>query len=323
MKVSWSIISIISRFSAVAIGLIQSFVILKVLSVGDYGLINLVASIGALVGVFQNLGISSGSTREIAAAKDKKEAFKVFIGSLTVRYAISLPLGIALFVLAPWLGNTYYGHPEIVWPIQIFAITLFIQALQSVLNSVVQGLKEFKFLFIFQVFTAVLSVVCYVPLVIMYGFDGFYYALILYNTLSTLILAFYVLKLFAYGKEIDMPNWNELKHITKAVFKIGLYVYAIKILVTQWEKLGLVVLGKSVTPEVLGIFAFGLLIASKIMVISDAITDVTLPSMTSVYERNRDKFQETFLRGNSKAYFFDYGVRNYVGHFKRRSYICC
>ncbi len=303
MKISWSLISIISRFTAVAIGLIQSFVILKVLSVGDYGLVNLVASIGASVGVFQNLGISSGSTREIAAAKDKKEAFRVFIGSLAVRYGISLPLGLGLLIFAPSIGNDFYHHPEIVWPIQIFAITLFVQALQSVLNSVVQGLKAFRFLFIFQVATAFLSVLCYIPLVITYGFNGFYYALLIYNVLSTLILLAYTFKLFDYGKDIDIPNKQELKEIIKAVFKIGLYMYAIKILVTQWEKLGLVVLGKTVPEEILGVFAFAILIASKIMVVSDAITDVTLPSMTSVYEKSRDKFNETFLNGNSKAYF--------------------
>lgn len=303
MKFSWSIISIASRFSAVGIGLIQSFIILKILSVGDYGLVNLVASIGALVGVFQNLGISSGSTREIAAAKDKKDAFKVFIGSLLVRYGISLPLGIGLFVFAPYIGETYYNHPEIVLPIRIFAITLFVQALQSVLNSVVQGLKEFKFLFTFQIGTAFLSVASYVPLVMIYGFMGYYYALLIYNTLSTLVLLIFAFKLFEYGKDIDFPTKKELGEIIKSVFKIGLYVYVIKILVTQWEKLGPVVLGKVVTVEVLGVFAFALLISSKIMVISDAITDVTLPSMTSVYEKTRDKFKEVFLKGNSKAYF--------------------
>jgi PST family polysaccharide transporter len=302
MRISWSLISIISRFTAVAIGLVQSFVILKILSVGDYGLINLVASIGALVGVFQNLGISSGSTREIAAAKDKKDAFKVFIGSLTVRYGISFPLGIGLLVFASYISG-YYNHPEIIWPIRIFAVTLFIQALQSVLNSVVQGLKEFKFLFIFQVIAALISICSYIPLVMNYGLMGYYYALIVYNTISTLILLVYVFKLFEYGKDIEFPNKKEFVHIVKSVFRIGLYVYVIKILSQQWEDLGIIILGKNVSAEMIGVFSFGLLIASKIMVISDAITDVTLPSMTSVFERSRDKFKDTFLNGNSKAYF--------------------
>lgn len=301
MKFSWSIISIISRFTAVGIGLVQSVLIVKLLSIGEYGLIGLVGSIGAVVGVYQNLGISSGSTREIAAAKDKFEAFKVFIGSLLVRYLISLPLVIGLFVLAPKIGGEYYNQPEIIWPIRIFALTLFIQALQSVLNSVIQGLREFKFLFIFQVLIAVVSISTYIPLIYYFGFIGYFYALLTFNLISTLILFGYSYKLF--NGHIEFPTRSELWAIFKAVFSIGVYVYLIKILIVQWEKLGPLFLGNTVTEEALGIFAFALLVASKVVVISDAITDVTLPSMTKAFEESRDKFREIFIEGNSKAYF--------------------
>jgi O-antigen/teichoic acid export membrane protein len=94
-----------------------------------------------------------------------------------------------------------------------------------------------------------------------------------------------------------------LLRVTKAVFSIGLFVYAIKIILTFWEKVGPVYLGKTLSPELLGVFTFGLFVASKVNVISDAITDVTLPSLTEVYENSRSKFKEIFIKGNSKAYF--------------------
>ena len=195
MRFSWSIISILSRFAAVGIGLIQSLFIVKILSVGDYGLVGLVGSIGAVVGVDQSLGISSGSTREISASKDRTDAFKVFIGSLLVRYSISLPLVIGLFFLAGYLGREYYARPEIVFPIRIFAIVLFVQALQSVLNSVIQGLKKFKFLFAFQALIALVSLSIFVPLVVQFGFLGFFYAQLVFNVISTAVLSFYVIKI--------------------------------------------------------------------------------------------------------------------------------
>ena len=61
-------------------------------------------------------------------------------------------------------------------------------------------------------------------------------------------------------------------------------------------------MGKTITDEMLGIFAFALLVSTKIQTISDAITDVTLPSMTEVYEKTREKFKSVFLSGNSKAF---------------------
>lgn len=301
MKFSWSIISIISRFFAVAIGLVQSVIIVKLLTVSDYGLVGLVTSIAAIVGVYQNLGISSGSTREIAATKNKDEAFKVFIGSTIVRYIISLPLVLGLFIFAPYLGNIYYHRPEIINPLRIFSLILFIQALQSVLNSVIQGTKQFKFLFIFQSAISIVSLIIYIPFLIGYGFVGYFYALLVFNIISTFILVIYVLKVF-FG-HLVLPNAKELKSIVASVFKIGLFVYFIKIIFMQWQKLGPVLLGKDLSDEMLGIFSFALLVASKITTISDAVTDVTLPSMTSVFEKSKHEFKDVFLNSNAKAYF--------------------
>lgn len=301
MKFSWSIISIMSRFFAVFIGLIQSVIIVKLLTVSDYGLVGLVTSIAAIVGVYQNLGISSGSTREIAAAKDKSEAFKVFIGSTIVRYLISLPLVLGLFFFAPYLGNTVYNRPEIINPLRLFSLILFIQALQSVLNSVIQGIKEFKFLFIFQALISIVSIIIYIPFLIGYGYIGYFYALLAFNIISTIILGIYVLKVFS--GHLVFPDYKELKSIAVSVFSIGLFVYFIKIIFMQWQKLGPVLLGKDLSDEMLGIFSFALLVASKITTISDAVTDVTLPSMTSVFEKSRHEFERIFLKGNGKAYF--------------------
>jgi len=301
MKLSWSSISIISRFSAVAIGLIQSIIIVKIMTVADYGLVGLVTAIAAIVGVYQNLGISSGSTREIAASKDRKDAFKVFLGSTLVRYLISFPLVIGLFVMAPYLGNHVYNRTEIILPLRIFSLILLIQALQSVLNSAIQGLKEFKFLFIFQTLIALVSLATFVPFLIWYGYMGYFYALLVFNIISTAVLAVYCLRLFKGS--IEIPTKKELKGVTKAVFSIGLFVYVIKIVFMQWQKLGPVLLGSELKDEALGIFSFALLVSSKITTISDAVTDVTLPSMTEVYEKSRDQFKSVFLTGNSKAYF--------------------
>lgn len=301
MKLNWSIVSIISRFTAVGIGILQSLFIVKILPVAEYGLIGLVGSIAALVGVYQNLGISSGSTREIAATETRENAFKVFLGSLTVRYLISLPLVIGLFVLAPYLGNEHYGKPEIILPLRIFAVVLFVQALQSVLNSVIQGLKKFAFLFTFQAAIAVVSLLIYIPIIYFYQYIGYFVALLVFNLVSTLVLGVYCITLFR--GHISFPSKGELFSIIKAVFSIGIYVYVIKIILTFWEKLGPAYLANSVSAEMLGLFTFALFVASKVVVISDAVTDVTLPSMTDVYERNRDKFKEIFINGNSKAYF--------------------
>jgi len=296
---NWAIVSIISRFLAQTIGVVQSVVIIKIVSVNDYGLIGLVGSIVAILGVTQSLGISSGATREIAATDNRKDAFKVFLGSLVVRYSITIPLITILFFIAPYLGYKVYHRPDIIFPLRIFAVTIMVESAQSVLNSVIQGLKRFKFLFTFQVGIAFISLMIFVPFVLRYKFLGYYYATFFLQVVWTSIMVFYVFKLFKGS--IDVPTKRELIRIIKAVFSIGIFVYITRILYTLWQKMGPAIVARHVSGIELGIFTFALFVSAKIIMISDAITDVTLPSMTTIYERQKDKFFDIFKNVNSKS----------------------
>lgn len=299
MKLSWSIISILSRFGATAVGIVQSFIIVKLLTQDEYGLMGIAMGIGASLGVYQNLGISSGSTREIAAATDKKEAFKVFIGSLLVRYIIAIPLVIILIFFSGWISANVNNRPELIWPLRLFAMTLFVQALQSTLNSVIQGFKKFKFLFNFQVWIAFVSLVIYTPLINYYGLNGYFYALLTFNIVSTIVLLIYSLKQFEGN--FEFPGFKELLSIIKSIFAIGIFVYAIKIIDTQWQRLGPVFLAVELDNIKIAVLTFALMVSSKVIMISDAITDVTLPSMTDVYKKSNELFLSTLKKGNTSA----------------------
>jgi O-antigen/teichoic acid export membrane protein len=299
MKLSWSMISILSRFGATAIGLVQSFIVVKLLTPSEYGLMGIAMGIGASIGVYQNLGISSGSTREIAAAQSKSEAFKVFIGSLLVRYLIAIPLVVLLMFFSGWISESVNNRPELVMPLRLFALTLFVQALQSTLNSVIQGFKKFKFLFNFQILIAFVSLLIYIPFVSQYGLVGYFYALLTFNLISTGVLLFYSLKQFEGN--FEFPGFKELVEIIKSIFAIGLFVYLIKIIDTQWQRFGPVLLAVQLDNIQIGILTFALMISSKIVMVSDAITDVTLPSMTDVYKKNKDQFLSILKKGNTSA----------------------
>ena len=324
MRISWRIVSIFSRFAADAIGMVQTIIIAKLLPVGDYGLMKLVVSITAVVGVYQHLGLSSGSTREIASAKDPREAYKVFIASVLIRYMITLPVFLVLFFGADYIGGRYYNRPVIVLPLQILALTMLIEPLKAVLNSVVQGRKKFGFLFSFQVVIAVVSLLLVVGFIAKMGFMGYFYAQVAFVIIYTLIMAVYVYMLFK--GHTAFPDKRELFKITKAIFAIGLYAYLIKILFVQWQNLGNLVLGKNLSDEAIGVFAFGLMISMKLVAVTDAINVVDLPTMTELYEKSKNRFQQKYLISSSKAFimitfFATFGVvMRYIG-FRFLDYI--
>ena len=72
--IKWQLISMISRFTAMGIGIAQGIFVVRLLSTADYGLVGVVTAVGSLAGILMHLGLVSGATREIAAAAGKGES---------------------------------------------------------------------------------------------------------------------------------------------------------------------------------------------------------------------------------------------------------
>ena len=143
----WQIISFISRSVAMAIGMVQGFVIAAILTKAEWGLVQLAVSIGSALGIYQHLGLASASTREISSAKNE-DIFKIFVTSAFIRYCVTLPIAVGLFISSHYLANALYKNSALELPLKIYAVTLLFQGVQSILNSVISGTKRFKRLFI-------------------------------------------------------------------------------------------------------------------------------------------------------------------------------
>jgi len=298
----WQFISFMSRGMAMLIGLVQSFVILRVLSQAEWGFVQLALSIGGALGIYQHLGLASASTREIAASKDDTKIFKIFLTSVFIRYLITLPLAVGLFFLAPRISTEIYKYPELIFPLQLYAVTILFQGFQSILNSVISGTKRFKHLFIYQVVIAFVSALLYIPLVSLYGVYGYFYAFLLFNIISTIslgILAFAPLK-----NKLVLPTRKDFSALFKDIFSISLVIYVSKIIYTNWEKFGTNALGLSVTPEMVAVFGFAVVFAKKIMNISDAVTDVNLPILSEKFVEDIDDFKKTFKHNFDRIFSF-------------------
>jgi len=295
----WQIISFGSRIAAMSIGLIQSFVILRILTVSEWGIIRIALSLGSALGIYQHLGLAGASTREISVAKSDKEIFKIFVTSVLIRYLISVPLAIGLFLSAGVLAQKY-GAPEIESLIRIYALVMIAQGVQSILNSVISGTQRFKRLFIYQTGVALISVVLYVPLVFLYRINGYFYALLLFNILASILLAVIA---FAPLKDwFELPSKREFVNFFKELFSISMALFLVKVLYTNWENIGPNLLGLSVTAEAVGIFGFAALYAKKILAISDSVTDVNLAIFSEKYGKEPSSFVETFRANFNKIF---------------------
>ncbi len=296
----WQLISFISRGAAMFFGLVQSFFIVRLLSVTEWGVVQIAVSLGAALGIYQHLGLASASTREVSAAEDNKEIFKIFVTSAFIRYVITIPIAIGLFWFSRYLSTVTYNNPQLEIPLKLYAIVLLFQGFQSILNSVISGTRRFKLLFIYQAVISIVSVLLYIPAVWFYRVNGYFFALLAFNIISTFsltIMAFRPLKGF-----FEMPSKSDFKRLFKELFSISLGIYLVKIIYTNWEKIGPNLLGLTVTPEIVGYFGFALLYAKKLMNVSDAVTDVNLPVFSDKFVHDRGGFHELFTRNFNRLY---------------------
>jgi O-antigen/teichoic acid export membrane protein len=293
----WQMISFLSRGVATALGIVQGAVIFRILSQPEFGLKELALSIGGTLGIYQHLGLASASTREIAAAKDDSEVFKIFVTSVFVRYCVTLPLAVGLFFSAGYLARKYPGLDVL---LKLYAVSLLFQGMQSILNAVISGTKRFKSLFLYQIIIAVVSVGLYIPLVYFFRVTGFFYAFLIFNIISTGSLAFIAFKPLK-GKMV-FPSVPDFRRLFKDIFSISMAIYVVKVLYTNWEKLGNNLLGIFVSAEAVAIYGFAAIIAKKLMLISDSVTTVNLPVLSEKFEHDIEDFKETFSSNFNKIF---------------------
>ena len=296
----WQFISFISRGLAMVLGLVQTFVIIRILSVSDWGIVQLASSIGGALGIYQHLGLASASTREISAAKDDTDIFKVFITSAAIRYLISIPIAIGLFVFSHYIAVNLYKSELLVLPLKIYGVTLLFQGFQSILNSVIQGTKRFSQLFIYQVAIAFISNLVYIPFVLFYKINGYFYALLVFNIISSISLAFIAFR--PLKGSLKFPSGKDFMRLFKDIFSISMAIYFVKVIYTNWEKMGNNILGLFNTPATVAIFAFALLYAKKLMSISDSATDVSLPVFSEKYVNDIEDFKTSFTKNFDKLF---------------------
>lgn len=292
----WQSISLASRLIAQFVGILQGAIILRLLSVSEWGTLQIVLSLTAIVGTAQSVGLTSGSTREISGAKSNSEAQKVFLVSLLIRLLISLPFVIFVFFYANSYASDFENSLLVSTAVKILALALLVDSISGIFNSVLSGFQQFKVLFIFQVIRAFISIVTFVSLVYFYDFIGYFYALVIFNSLNALILFFLAIRYFDHP--FKSITFDDFKRVFRDIFAISIVIFAVKQLYSLWENLPNIYLKKSLglPVEQIALFSLALIFCKKLMIFSDSITDVTLPVMSKLYSEDARKFRTSYIK---------------------------
>ena len=287
-------LSLVTKAITTFLGIAQSILVVRILSPAEYGLVGLVMSVGAVIGVSQHLGIVDGAIREIAIRKKKRDVGKVFWVSHAFRQAVTIPLSIILLLFASAIAGGVYNHPEIAVYIQIFAAALVLQGLQDVLGATLTGMKKFGALYIVQVVTAVINIAVFGLLTWMYGVWGFFIAIVITTSIMVVLLGGLVAR--HLKGNLALPSRRDIKKYGRNVMRIGAFMYLARIFFVVWQRLPILVLGGVLAADELGYLNVSLTFGSRLTIIAMALSEVNLSWMSSLFTSNRQEFARVVTR---------------------------
>lgn len=135
-------------------GYLLRLLLARSLTVEEYGLVYAIIALFGLVTVFQHLGLDEAVARRISGALVKGEGASsrpIVAWSALVLYISTAILGLAAFLLAPWLAQRYVGSADAAPLVRIFAAGFMISPITFVITSAFRGLQRMGLLALYNV----------------------------------------------------------------------------------------------------------------------------------------------------------------------------
>ena len=132
---------LLERLFSQGINLVVQIVLARILLPGDFGCLAIIVAITNYAAIFVQSGLATALIQK--KNLDEKDVSTMLTASLTV----AMVLYIVLYLLSPWIAQAY-NLPEILWPLRIQALVLFLNAIFSVQTALLSRNMDFKSIFI-------------------------------------------------------------------------------------------------------------------------------------------------------------------------------
>ncbi len=268
------------RILAQLVSLTVSIILARLLSPSDYGVIAIVMIFITFANVFVSDGWGS-------ALIQKKNADSLdFYSVLYFTVFLSVILYAVLFFAAP-LISTFYGKGyEILTPVlRVLGLRLILTAINSVQQAAISRKMEFKKFFFATIIGTIISAI--VGIFMAYSGFGVWSLVAQYlvnSTVDTLVL-FIVMK----SKIKFCFSFKRIKEL----FSFGIKILGSKLLLTSYQELRSIIIGKMYSPESLAFYDKGKQFPSLVVTNIDAsIGAVLFPKMSSEQD-NKDALKQS------------------------------
>lgn len=274
-KVATSLIwKFFERSAVQGINLIVQIVLARVLLPADFGNLAIIIAIINYAAIFVQSGVSTVIIQRQDI--DDLDISTLFLSSLF--FALLLYIGI--FFASPFI-STLYGTEELIWPLRILSLSLFLNSANAVQTGIYSRRMEFKKIFIRSIIAVLVSGLVGI-LMAMNGFG--LWALVTHNLVN--------MALIVLSMSFDKTIWFKLRFSFNSFKK--LYSFTGKVIVTSIitggsDLLRSLVIGKKYSTDDLAYYDKAYTFSNYSMqIIGQSVTSVILPSLSKIQE---DKYK--------------------------------
>lgn len=207
--------SILSRWGSKLIGMVSTFVLARLLTPADFGIIAMATIVVAFLESLTQAGLN------LYILRYKEHDNRVFNAAWTVGIIQAFVIAIPLIILAPFIAQ-FYNQPVLTDVIYCLALVRVIQGLNNFGIIIAQKEMNFKIDFVLTIWTRL------VYLTTTIGFAWYFqsfWALVLGQLVSSLFGCAFSYYLHPYRPRFSLHNWRDMLKYSKSTVPLSIGRY--------------------------------------------------------------------------------------------------
>ena len=285
------------QVSGILIGLLATIIIARTLGPSGNGMYNLVVLLPTTLMTLLNFGVGSASVYYIGRKKFPiADILKTNTMSGLILSLLSIVIG---FITVYFFSDRFFnGVP----PIYLYSILLLMPILMLnefylVLFQGVHDFKSFNTLALVRQVVALLLLVIFTFL-LQYELSGAVYAFIL-GVMGQFVLTLYFLK---KRHQLTLGTGSYSKGYFQESFKFGYKAHFSNVLSFINYRADIFIISMFLNPAAVGIYSVSVNIAERLWIVSQAISSVLFPAISSI-DKDEDKNQLTSVISRNVLFF--------------------
>ena len=273
------------------LGFVSRIIIVRCITQSEYGIYSLALVLLSIFATISTLGLSDGTTRQIAFYRGKDDALKikgVMLSSLQIALITGVLLSLVLFFTSNLISTNVFHSPELSSPLKIFSIALPFFVLINIFTSIFRGFDRAEPSVYFQnIFRSVIYILFLAGAILLgLSFIGVIYAYFASIMLTCMAFAVYAMKkppLATKGEK--SVNADPMMGKELLFFSLPLFAVTMLQAITTWTDT--LMLGYFKMPDVVGLYNAALPLANLLPIILTSVNFLFIPIMSQLYAKGQ------------------------------------